>query len=60
MEEKKDNSDKKIKIVKGHSKDIIFSDVKDNLTFEVHENTTKQNGEIIIPENQNNEDKDSD
>lgn len=55
MEEKKDNPNKKIKIVKGHSKDIVFSDVKDNLTFEVHENTTKQNGEIVIPENQNSE-----
>ena len=54
MEEKKDNkenSDKKIKIVKGNSKDIIFSDVKDSLTFEVHENTTKKNGNIVIPEN---------
>ena len=53
MEEKNDNPNKKIKIVKGHSKDLVISDVKDNLTFEVHENTTKQNGEIIIPENQN-------
>lgn len=59
MEEEKDNLDKKIEIVKGNSKDIIFSDVKDNLTFEVHENTTKQNGEIIIPENQNNENKET-
>ena len=58
MEEKKDNKykNKKIKIVKGHSKDIVFSEVKDNLTFEVHENTTKQNGEIVIPENQNPDD----
>ena len=60
MEEKKDNSDKKIKIVKGHSKDIVFSDVKDNLTFEVHENTTKKNGDIVIPENQNNDNKEED
>lgn len=59
MEEKKDNSEKKIKIVKGHSKDIVFSDVKDNLTFEVHENTTKKNGEIVIPENQNSDKKGS-
>lgn len=56
MEEKNDNENKKIKIVKGHSKDIVFSDVKDNLTFEVHENTTKKNGEIVIPENQNPKD----
>ena len=56
MEEKKDIQNKKIKIVKRHSKDIVFSDVKDNLTFEVHENKTKQNGEIVIPENQNPKD----
>ena len=61
MEEKKDNkenSDKKIKIVKGNSKDIIFSDVKDSLTFEVHENTTKKNGNIVIPENQKQKNED--
>ena len=59
MEERNDNVDKKIKIVKGNSKDIVFSDVKDNLTFEVHENTTKKNGEIVIPDSQNHKDKES-
>ena len=59
MEEKKDNSEKKIKIVKGHSKDIVFSDVKDSLTFEVHENTTKKNGDIVIPENQSSDNQSS-
>ncbi len=59
MEERNDNVDKKIKIVKGNSKDIVFSDVKDNLTFEVHENTTKKNGEIVIPENQSHKEKES-
>ena len=54
MEEKKDNEDKKIKIVKGKSKDLKISDVRDNLTFEVHENDTKNHGKIVIPENQKN------
>ena len=43
--------DKKIEIVKGNSKDLNISDVKDNLTFEVHHNDTRKNGEVIIPEN---------
>lgn len=51
MEEKKDNENKKIKIVKGKSKDLQISEVKDNLTFEVHDNDTKNHGEIVIPEN---------
>ena len=54
MEEINENKDKKIKIVKGHSKDLEISDVKDNLTFEVHDNNTKKNGDIVIPENKNN------
>ena len=51
MEEKKDEKNKKIEIVKGKSKDLNISDVKDNLTFEIHKNDTKEHGEIIIPEN---------
>ena len=53
MEEKKDEKNKKIEIVKGDSKDLEISDVKDNLIFEVHKNNTKEHGEIIIPENKN-------
>ncbi len=54
MEEKKDNQNKKIEIVKGKSKDLKISDVKDNLTFEVHKNDARKNGEIVIPENKKN------
>ena len=54
MEEKNDNKNKKIEIVKGKSKDLKISDVKDNLTFEVTENNTKKKGEIIIPKNHKN------
>ena len=51
MKEEKNNDNKKIKIVKGHSKDLKISDVKDNLTFEVHKNDATKNGEIVVPEN---------
>ncbi len=44
---------KDIEIVIGNSKNLQISDVKDNLTFEVHENDTTKKGEIIVPENQN-------
>ena len=54
MEEKNDNKNKKIEIVKGKSKDLKISDVKDNLTFEVHKNDTRKNGDIVIPENKKN------
>ena len=47
-DEKKEN-EKKFKIVKGSSKDLQISDVKDNLTFEKPEENKKNN--IIIPEN---------
>ena len=47
-DEKKEN-EKKLKIVKGSSKDLQISDVKDNLTFEKPEENKKNN--IIIPEN---------
>ena len=36
---------------KEKSKDLDISDVKDNLTFEVSEDTTKKKGKIIIPQN---------
>lgn len=51
MEERKNNENKKIEIVKGKSKDLKISDVKDNLAFEVHDNKTIKNGEIVVPEN---------
>lgn len=54
MIEHKDYKDDKIEIVKGNSKDLNISDVKDNLTFEVHDNDATKNGEIVIPENQKN------
>lgn len=47
-DEKKEN-EKKFKIVKGSSKDLQISDVKDNLTFEKPEENKKNI--IIIPEN---------
>ena len=47
-DEKKEN-EKKLKIVKGSSKDLQISDVKDNLTFEKPEENKKNN--IILPEN---------
>ena len=47
-DEKKEN-EKKFKSVKGSSKDLQISDVKDNLTFEKPEENKKNN--IIIPEN---------
>ena len=51
MEEKEGKNNKKIEIIKGNSKDLEISEVKDNLTFEVSENNTKKKGEIIIPQN---------
>lgn len=52
MIEHKDYENDKIEIVKGNSKDLNISDVKDNLTFEVHDNKATKNGEIVVPENQ--------
>ena len=57
MEEINDNKNKKIEIVKGKSKDLEISDVKDNLTFEVHDNKANKNGEIVIPETKKSEKK---
>ena len=54
MEEQENKKDNTIEIVKGNSKDLEISDVKDNLTFEVSENNTKKKGEIIIPKNHKN------
>ena len=45
---------KKIEIVKGNSKDLNISNVRDNLIMEKTEENQKQN--IIIPENVNSED----
>ncbi len=45
---------KKIEIVKGNSKDLNISNVRDNLIMEKPEENQKQN--IIIPENVNSED----
>lgn len=51
LEEKNEieENKKKLKIIKGSSKDLQISDVKDNLTFEKPEEGKKSN--IIIPEN---------
>lgn len=51
LEEKNEieENKKKLKIIKGSSKDLQISDVKDNLTFEKPEEAKKSN--IIIPEN---------
>ncbi len=56
MLEEKDNEKKpqKIEIVKGNSKDLNISEVKDNLVLESPEENIKQN--IIIPENINQAD----
>ena len=51
MEESENKKNNKIEIVKGNSKDLDISDVKDNLTFEVSEDNIKKKGEIIIPKN---------
>lgn len=51
MEEKENDNNKEIKIVKGNAKDLKISEVKDNLTFEVHKNDAKKHGEIVIPKN---------
>ncbi len=51
MEEKESKKSNKIEIVKGHSKDLEISEVKDNLTFEVSKNNTTNKGNIIIPKN---------
>ena len=48
MEEKNENPKKKIEIVKGSSKDLNISEVRDNLAFENHEDNKKNN--IVIPE----------
>lgn len=57
MKEEKDENiePKKIKIVKGDSKDLKISEVRDNLSFEVSEEKAKKDN-IIIPKNQNKED----
>lgn len=48
LEEKDNEKNKKIEIVKGSSKDLNISEVRDNLTFENHKSNTKEN--IVIPE----------
>ena len=53
MEEKKFDYNKKIEIVKGNSKNLEISDVKDNLTFEEHSSDSSKKGKIIIPQNSN-------
>lgn len=56
IEEKDENQKKKIEIVRGSSKDLNISDVRDNLTFENPKDDKKEN--IIIPENLNTDDED--
>lgn len=58
QEENKKNEEKKITIIQGTGRDIQISDVKDNLTFEIHDNKDEKKN-IIIPgkkdeENNNN------
>lgn len=48
LEEKDENKNKKIEIIKGSSKDLNISEVRDNLTFENHKENQKEN--IVIPE----------
>lgn len=48
LEEKDENKKKKIEIIKGSSKDLNISEVRDNLTFENPKNNKKEN--IVIPE----------
>lgn len=54
MYEDGNNDDDKFEIVQGNSKDLNFSEVKDNLTIEEHHNNVKKNGEVIVPEEQTN------
>lgn len=56
IEEKNENErkPKKIEIVKGNSKDLNISNVKDSLIIEKPEE--KQNQTIIIPENVDSQD----
>ena len=48
QEENKKNEEKKITIIQGTGRDIQISDVKDNLTFEIHDNKDEKKN-IIIP-----------
>lgn len=53
MDDEVNNDEKKFEIVQGNSKDLNFSEVKDNLTIEEHHNNVKKNGDVIVPEEQN-------
>ena len=57
IEEKsqEDRKPKKIEIIKGNSKDLNISNVKDSLIMEKPEENQKQN--IIIPEDVDSQDK---
>ena len=50
-----ENKTKKIEIVKGNSKDLNISNVKDSLIIEKPEENKKQN--IVIPETVDSKDK---
>lgn len=52
IEDNENEKKKNIEVVIGNSKDLKISEVKDSLTFEIHENDATKNGEIIVPENQ--------
>lgn len=56
IEEKSQNEEKKkrIEIVRGNSKDLNISNVKDNLIIEKPEENKKDN--IVIPETVNSQD----
>ena len=53
MYEDENNEDNKFEIVQGNSKDLNFSEVKDNLTIEEQHNNVKKNADVIVPEEQN-------
>lgn len=56
LEENDKDKNKKIEIVKGSSKDLNISEVRDNLTFENHKSNKKEN--IVIPETLNTDNED--
>lgn len=55
IEDNENEKKKNIEIVIGNSKDLKISEVKDSLTFEVHDNDVTKKGEIVVPENQKTE-----
>ena len=48
MEAKRNNDNKKIEIVKGNTKDLKISNVKDSLTFEEHKNNATKMVKLLF------------